>query len=218
MRTCHEVNNEVRSRFFQEAICRRKVGYSSSYQSHYNPPPSLQAQNFELRCNLDSSLDKYRVRGIQAARKWDQWDPVVTFRRASSFGRGDIRRKRMVIELQFGAQISLSENERVIKNVFEQPERFVGFQLLVVKFLPMPEPWTVADKTRIGLKVRNILEPKLGPAVHYEENGDDCGCIEFHPWSLMGSQSHILEPVWFIKQAVWDIDEQESLKDVDDEW
>lgn len=217
LRTCREVNSEVQSRFYREAICRKEAGYcvkdhsynDDSYYDHsyydhryYNPSPSLQAQNFELRCNLDSSFDRSNARTMQTSRESNPF----TFRRVSSFGRGDIRRKQLIIKLKFGAKTSLSQAEAMMVRLFDKPEIFVGFQLLVVKLLSMPKDWNIADKTRIGLVVRSILEPALGAAVHHEGKEDDGECIEFHPWSLVGNQSHRLKPVWFIKKVVWDSD------------
>ena len=48
----------------------------------------------------------------------------------------------------------------------------------------------MADKTRIGLLVNSLLEPKLGPA-----SGDDIERIEYRPWSVVASQPHTIKSV-----------------------
>ena len=147
---------------------------------------------------------------MQTARNWP-----VPFHPASYFGRSDIRRNQMVIELELRAKNSPSDAEYIIEQFFDRPESFIGFRLLVVKILPMPRHWKVADKTRIRQVVKDILEPKLGPAVHHEGEDDEGRCIEFHPWGLAGCQRHSLEPVWFLKRAVWNGDGQDGGGDMD---
>ncbi|KAL9129135.1 MAG: hypothetical protein Q9175_007379 [Cornicularia normoerica] len=48
-----------------------------------------------------------------------------------------------------------------------------------------------ADKTKIRLLVKTILEPNLGPAA--DDNEDDARHIEFRPWGAVGRQHHRLE-------------------------
>ena len=48
----------------------------------------------------------------------------------------------------------------------------------------------MADRTRVGLLVNSLLEPKLGPA-----SGDDIERIEYRPWSVVASQPHTIQLV-----------------------
>lgn len=115
----------------------------------------------------------------------------------------------MVLELGFRRKTSFSDAEYSLEKLLDQPERFIGFRLLVVKFLPMPRGWSIDEETGIRQAVRDILEPKLGSALYSEGEEDGGGCIEFRPWSLVGSQRHRLEPVWFLKPSVWGSERQE---------
>lgn len=122
----------------------------------------------------------------------------------------------MLIELRFDIKDSVSEIENTITCLLDRAKSFVGFRVLVVKFLPTPRRYTIADETRIRLVVKNILEPDLGPAVDYEEKWDDGRCIEFRPWSNAGRQSHKLEPVCFITQAFHRVEEAGETDEMDD--
>ncbi len=211
LRTCREVNMEAQSMIYREGVCRRNAGNTPTY---YNPSSRPKIQNFEVRCDIDSHgshpTTMQTSRGIWPSTYW-------TFRPASSFGRADVRRNQMTIELDFGAGSSPSEDIGFILRLLDRPESFVGFRVLVVRFLNMPSRWSTADKGAIGSAVKNILEPSLGTAVDYEGNGNHGRCIVFHPWSNAGYQSHTLEPVWFMNrndgQGRFEIMEEE-----DEEW
>ena len=209
---------EAQSMIYHKGVCRQKAGY---FQTYDNPPYSsswLKVQNIELRCNVDSLLsDLNRMTELQAGCLRAH-RPFWTFRQATPFGRADIRRNQMTIELEFGAEgieTSPSADIEVITDLLNAPKSFVGFRIMVVRFLNMPSRWTTADKDCIKLAVKDILEPYLGAAVDYEGNGKDDRRMIFHPWSNVGSQSHTLEPVWFMNRnhgqgRVMTVDEEEE--------
>ncbi len=122
------------------------------------------------------------------------------FRPASVFGRADIRRNQMTIELEFATKSSPSGDIDTIIRLLNRPKSFVGFRVLVVRFLNMPSRWSTANKGDIRLAVKKTLEPYLGTAVDYEGNRKNGRCIIFHPWSNAGYQSYTLEPVWFMNR------------------
>ena len=208
LQTCREVNLEAQSMFYRAAICRQYAGYWRYWEHRLSIVQELLVQNFELHCILDSSDDRSTLRAIQTSR-----EKPVPFQHASKFGRSDVRRNQMIIELKFGAKSSVLDAEYTLVQYFDRPESFVGFRLLVVKFLPMPEEWQSTSRNRIRQVVKNILEPELGSAVETEEEGYD-GChMEFHPWDLAGRQSYRLESVAFLKRSNLDakgLDEEES--------
>ena len=109
----------------------------------------------------------------------------------------------MVLELGFRTKTTFSDADYSLERFLDQPECFIGFRLLVVQFLRMPRHWSTNYKTRIRQAVIDRLEPKLGSAVHYGGKEDGGERIEFRPWSRVGVQRHVLEPVWFLKPAVW---------------
>ena len=123
----------------------------------------------------------------------------------------------MTLELEFGTSDGVLDAENFVGRLLDRPGRFIGFQHLVVNFLPLPRGWKVEDKTRISEVVRNILEPSLGPAIWNEGEEDDGGYIEFHPWSLVGQQNYRLEPVLYLKRDDWVSDGRDDVEYSDDE-
>ncbi|CAF9920505.1 hypothetical protein IMSHALPRED_004942 [Imshaugia aleurites] len=208
LQTCREVNLEAQSMFYRAAIRRQGAGYAEWDGGFYNIFSKLLVQNFELHCNLDSHYVGATRCAMQTSR-----GNHVDFQHASDFGRSNVRRNRMIIELKFGDDDSLRDAEHALVQYFDRPESFVGFRLLVVKFLPMPEEWPSTSRHRIRQMVKDILEPGLGSAVQTEEEGYDGYHMEFHPWDHAGRQSYRLESVAFLKRSNWDakgLDEEES--------
>lgn len=143
-------------------------------------------------------------------------DPSERFLPANFFGRGDVRRNRIVLELGFRRKTSFADADYSLDELLDQPESFIGFRLLVVKFLAMPRGWSTDNKNRIRQVVMDRLEPKLGSAVHYQGEEDGGERIEFRPWSRVGVQRHVLEPVLFLKPAVWGSERENCVEVVDD--
>ena len=178
LRTCRGINTEAQSTFYRAGIFRQEAGYYAVNRL-FDTSSQLLAQNFELRCNLDCYIHSTTIK------------PVLNFRPASYFVHRGIYRNKLLIKLNFGILISLSGIKSSITKVLKRRKSFVGFRVLVVEL--MPRLMIYADEGRIRLFVKKLLEPILGPAV--EHNGDNGPYIKFRPWSAVGRQHHILEPV-----------------------
>ena len=212
LRTCREINMEAQSMLYRAGICRKKAGYCRRHETFDSTPSNLLIQNIELRCNIKSRFINPAPFTWQNNRLED-----LPFWPASSFARGDIRRNQMFIELDLGMKTSVPQIEGFITRLLGRAKSFVGFRVLVVKFPPRRRRYSIASETRFRLMVRNILEPDLGPAVDYEEKWNDGRCIEFHPWSNAGRQSHRLEPVWFIMRTMNRVEETDKTDKTNDD-
>lgn len=103
----------------------------------------------------------------------------------------------MILKLEFGANSDLAVVEDEVANFLAGPEEFVGFRNVVVGFTINkarcrgPEFWSTAKEDRIKNLVKHVLEPTLGPAVEYEDNGS--GCLGFRPWNFVKRRYQRLE-------------------------
>ena len=200
LHVCKEINMEAQSILYQAGIFRKEIGYRTVYRFHHTSLSPL-AQNFELRCNLDSGL-----RARPPVYRPSNYTFDVMFAPASYYDRGDICRKQMLMKLDFGPKHHLSKPRDEIIMLLAEPERFVGFQSLVVTFMlkgaenPRAELWTTADEIMIRQMVKDILEPTLGPASEYEE--DYYQCVEFRPWSFAKHQHRQQESLWTTRDAL----------------
>lgn len=197
LRVSRMINAEAQFAFYQAAIARQSAGFNHISINRSYRGSTSQIQNFELQCNLDSRLEpppgtfmSFVRPCLQTARK--KRSPM-SFRPAWYFGDENVCRSEMLMKLDFGPPSSLAsatEAEQWIQELLQPARAFIGFKVLVIEATSAPSFWTMAEKTRIGLLVNSILEPKLGPA-----SGDDIERIEYRPWNVVARQPHTIQPV-----------------------
>ncbi|KAM0805815.1 hypothetical protein BDR22DRAFT_906431, partial [Usnea florida] len=205
IRVSRMINAEAQLVFYQAAIARQSAGFNhKSINRSYNRGPTLQIQNFELQCNMDSRLEPppgVMMSNVEPTMQTSRArHSSMSFRCASRFGEHDVCRTQMVIKLDFGPPSSLAppaDAEKWVRELLQPARIFRGFKVLVIEATRTPSFWTMADKTSIGLLVNSVLEPELGPA-----SGDDIGRIEYRPWSVVASQRHTIESLSWLSDSL----------------
>ena len=185
------INVEATAALHRTVPCCMYVGYPRiGCPQEYRRRPAASCfpiQNFELYVNFS--------RVIGYGNELYFLFPPIYFEPISVFGDPNVCRQSMVLLLDHSLHNTALGLREYLKMLFGECRHVLGFRSLILVFLTYYADHTLGMKrNNVQGIARDLLDPKLGPSVCYED--EDGLCVEYKPWAFVSRQCRVSQEYW----------------------